>query len=540
MDHKLISFCDIKKQARLDQGQFGVVYRAEYNELIVAAKEITPPDTGQEFVQTFRREVEINSQLDHDNVVKFYGACFDPFCIVMEYVTGITRGLKYLHDLKVLHRDLKSKNVLIEEGGGVLSPKLCDFGVSKTLNATMNVNTQEIGTVRWMAPEVMCSNTYNYKCDIYSFGVTIYEILAMDLPYKDVDPYRIMMMKAVEKRPLTLPNCVADSSHQMFVKIFKQCVEYDPTQRPKLLDLLLKLQNADLSSDSDPSLEVDEDTRLAWEFQQEEYENLAIITTADEQYAMELQQRFYQLNIQPHYKRHNTDTSSHRWHGRDYDEGIGFASRYDIDTVQHDNLVGTNTCSSGYLGTASPGSNIEFLYDPPSIQDGIDPLSLSDISNKMESEPELDLLDLTPLSEPTIRPDILTPVKFSPVPAIPEGTPAEKRRLDDMATCSGLVPSDLGSFLLLNSDFKPVPKSPSQDLTPKKKTPMDKFLKLLRSDSRNKSPEPRDRNATFSGNNNKKKTHFEVRTQSCVENNEHDDEQNFSSFHRTTSNHNAT
>ena len=134
MDHKLISYCDIKNRIRLDQGQFGVVYRAEYNDLKVAAKEITPPDTGQEFVNTFRREVEINCQLDHDNIVKFYGACFDPFCILMEYVEGgslyswiykdrfrfdddtilslllgMTRGLKYLHDLKVLHRDLKSK-----------------------------------------------------------------------------------------------------------------------------------------------------------------------------------------------------------------------------------------------------------------------------------------------------------------------------------------------------------------------------------------------------------------------------------------------
>ena len=423
----------------------------------------------------------------------------------------------------------------------------------------MNVNTQEIGTVRWMAPEVMVSNTYNYQCDIYSFGVTIYEILEMDLPYKDDEIIRIVMLKAVSKEPLTLSECVANNSHRMFVKVFSQCVEYEPVKRPCLLDLILKLENADLSSDADPdeSLEVDESNRLAWELQQMEYESLSIVTQADEVYARELQERFYQQTIRPYYQAQRPMWHK-KWHDGDYREGIEVSSGCDIDPVYHSGINEIN------LEPASPSSNLDFVYDPyPSLQEPIDNLSLSDTSQRLELDPEM---ALTPLYDPSPQSDTLTPLPSpqydtspahshtttpvisapSPQPdtlsALPSprsdtspahshsATPVlstlplgreEKRKLEAMASNSETIPSTLGSFVDLGSEYTPISNSNSLDFTPRKTSKLDKFIKVFRSevcllfvccliinnnlvDSRSKSPEPRDRNATYSGSNNKK------------------------------------
>ena len=390
--------------------------------------------------------------------------------------------------------------------GEVLSAKLCDFGVSKTLNATMNVNTQEIGTVRWMAPEVMSSNTYNHKCDIYSLGVTMYEILEMDLPYKDDEPFRIMMMKAIEKKSLELSRCVAKSNHQIFVNLFNRCVQYDPGERPNLLEILLKLQNADLCSGSDTILEVDEDTRLAWELQQAEYQSLSIITQADEQYAVDLQQRFYQQNIQPYYSgaaRHNPAHKQSKWRDRDYRGGLSFTpDDGSIDHVEHED-------SSGYLDQLSPSHNLEFIYCPSSLQSNLEESSDS-IGTAREPEPEpSDLapllvrlnLEENPLSQCSTQSDTLTPAT-NPLTPSPSPSPSrtamyedprdlgseERNILDRMALSPVVVDTRLGAFVDLGSTGSlpdlctphPVCKSASMDLTSKRTSPMSRLLKLIR------------------------------------------------------------
>ena len=134
--------------------------------------------------------------LRHPNIVMFLGACTKPpnFAIVLEYCEGGTlwsalqksgellweerrnfaidtaKGMNYLHDrpTPILHRDLKSLNLLLDENRKV---KLADFGWTKGLQ---NYMTGKIGTYQWMAPEVVSSHQYTEKADVFSFGIILW------------------------------------------------------------------------------------------------------------------------------------------------------------------------------------------------------------------------------------------------------------------------------------------------------------------------------------------------------------------------------
>ena len=372
----------------------------------------------------------------------------------------------------------------------------------------MNVNTQEIGTVRWMAPEVMSSNTYNHKCDIYSLGVTMFEILELDLPYKDDEPFRIMMMKAVERRPLQLSPGVAKESHQIFVNLFNKCVQYDPGERPNLLEILLKLQSADLRSASDTALEVDDDTRMAWELQQAEYQSLSIITQADEQYAMDLQHRFYMQNIHPYYpgaSRQRGGGKGGKW-DNNYRQGVSFTSAGGpIDSIEHED-------SAGYGDQFSPTSNIGFYYGPPSLPSQLGESSESiGAAHRPEPEPELepevsDANELEPLvrlnlednaiSDLSPKCDTLTPASnqlspphcLTPSPSLSalsedarDLCSEERHLLEQMAHSPVMVSTTVGTFVDLGCHTPPpISKSVSMELTPKRTSPMSKFIKFIR------------------------------------------------------------
>ncbi|KAF0693017.1 Aste57867_15966 [Aphanomyces stellatus] len=178
----------------LGSGAFANVWLGTYEGETVAVKKLHSSKVTQNQVQSFVQEISLMASFDSPYVVKFIGAAWtrpsDVQC-VMEFMDGgdlreyliqhschvlswaekydrihsIVQGLVYLHSLNVIHRDLKSRNVLLDSVKGT---KLTDFGTSKEdVQATM---TAGIGTYRWMAPEVIQDKDYSVSADIYSFG----------------------------------------------------------------------------------------------------------------------------------------------------------------------------------------------------------------------------------------------------------------------------------------------------------------------------------------------------------------------------------
>jgi predicted Ser/Thr protein kinase len=195
----------------LGAGSFGRVYQGTWRHSEVAIKELLPECLSPVAVEEFEREAHTMQRLRSPHVIQFYGYCVSPkYCIVMEYMPqgslfnllhysqkplswemrihiaqDLSKGLEYLHAEKVLHRDIKSQNVLLSENNTV---KLTDFGLSKvkmeTRSATKGV--QSVGTLAWMAPELFARNgVYTFKADIYSLGMTLWELASRDTPFKE-------------------------------------------------------------------------------------------------------------------------------------------------------------------------------------------------------------------------------------------------------------------------------------------------------------------------------------------------------------------
>ncbi|KAJ0237319.1 Protein kinase superfamily protein [Hirschfeldia incana] len=216
------------------RGTFGTVHRGIYDGQDVAVKLL---DWGEEGHRSdaeiaslraaFTQEVAVWHKLDHPNVTKFIGAAMgtselsiqtenghmgmpsNVCCVVVEYCPGgalksfliksrrrklafkvviqlsldLARGLSYLHSQKIVHRDVKTENMLLDKSRTL---KIADFGVARLEASNPNDMTGETGTLGYMAPEVLNGSPYNRKCDVYSFGICLWEIYCCDMPYPDL------------------------------------------------------------------------------------------------------------------------------------------------------------------------------------------------------------------------------------------------------------------------------------------------------------------------------------------------------------------
>ncbi|XP_013403396.1 STE20-like serine/threonine-protein kinase isoform X2 [Lingula anatina] len=248
----------------LGDGAFGKVYKAQHKEgkQFAALKKVELKN--EEDLEDFTVEIDILSECKHPNVVGLYEAflwaehlmIYIEFCaggavdsIMLELEKGLNetqikaithqmcQGLKFLHENKVIHRDLKAGNVLLTLEGQV---KLADFGVSAKNTKTRQRRDSFIGTPYWMAPEViLCEtykeNPYDHMADVWSLGCTMIEFAEMEPPNHEMHPMRVLI-KIQKNDPPTLLNRKKWSNE--FHDFLSKCLVKNPEHRMNMEQLL--------------------------------------------------------------------------------------------------------------------------------------------------------------------------------------------------------------------------------------------------------------------------------------------------------------
>jgi hypothetical protein len=158
-----------------------------------------------------------------------------PWELVKRVSCGAARGMAYLHsgNPPVLHRDLKSANLLLDES---YTTKVCDFGLSR-LKAQARSMTGNCGTVQWMAPEVLANRDYDEKADVYSYGIIVWELLSRECPYEGMTAIQCALaVLNRDKRP-EIPKWCPPGLHALI----KACVKKEPSERPTFVEIIQML-----------------------------------------------------------------------------------------------------------------------------------------------------------------------------------------------------------------------------------------------------------------------------------------------------------
>ncbi|XP_031400791.1 serine/threonine-protein kinase STY17-like isoform X2 [Punica granatum] len=253
------------KQLRIGEkvasGSFGDLYKGTYCSQEVAIK-ILKGNVSAEMLKDFAQEIYIMRKIRHKNVVQFIGACTRPprLCIVTEFMSrgsvydflhkqkgvfklpallkvaiDVSKGMNYLHQNNIIHRDLKSANLLMDENEVV---KVADFGVARVITAESGVMTAETGTYRWMAPEVIGHKKYDHKADVFSFGVLLWELLTGELPYAYLTPLQAAVGVVQKGLRPTIPK----HTNPKLAELLQRCWQRDTKLRPDFGEILEILQ----------------------------------------------------------------------------------------------------------------------------------------------------------------------------------------------------------------------------------------------------------------------------------------------------------
>ncbi|OEL12603.1 Serine/threonine-protein kinase HT1 [Dichanthelium oligosanthes] len=242
------------------------IYRGIYKQRAVAVKMVRIPERDEArravLEDQFNSEVAFLSRLYHPNIVQFIAACKKPpvYCIITEYMSqgtlrmylnkkdpyslspetilklalDISRGMEYLHAQGVIHRDLKSQNLLLNDEMRV---KVADFGTS-CLETKCQATKGNKGTYRWMAPEMTKEKPYTRKVDVYSFGIVLWELTTCLLPFQGMTPVQAAYA-ASEKASDDI------SCPPVLNNLIKKCWSANPARRPEFSYIVSVLEKYD-------------------------------------------------------------------------------------------------------------------------------------------------------------------------------------------------------------------------------------------------------------------------------------------------------
>lgn len=245
-------FGQVMKVINIKSGKIFAVKRLFYN---------SANETQQRFIDSLIQEISILKKLKHKNIVKYLGSevLEGNYCMYIEYLSGgslakllyllgglseitvraytrqILKGIRFLHENGIIHRDLKSENILLDSNGKI---KLCDFGSSKKyendLGESGDIQSMK-GSLPWMAPEVMKQGGYGRKADIWSLGCVVLEMLTAKPPWNGIENQVMLMMRvAVYNETPVIPSNISENCKDFLVK----CLQRDCNLRPTAQELL--------------------------------------------------------------------------------------------------------------------------------------------------------------------------------------------------------------------------------------------------------------------------------------------------------------
>eukprot|EP00002_Diphylleia_rotans_P020365 TRINITY_DN3957_c0_g1_i2.p1 TRINITY_DN3957_c0_g1~~TRINITY_DN3957_c0_g1_i2.p1 ORF type:complete len:2252 (-),score=324.98 TRINITY_DN3957_c0_g1_i2:265-7020(-) len=257
-----IEYSELEFGRLLGSGGFGEVYAGTWRGTEVAIKKLIGRNFNKGVLDSFMSEISVMVELRHPNIVLYMGASVNPpkLCIVCELLAGslhdllheesieitleqqlrfcyeVAKGMQYLHSSlpPVLHRDLKSPNLLLDDRWAL---KISDFGLSGS--SLSNTADSPPGTMLWMAPEVMITYECSTKSDVYSFAIIIWEIFFREEPYKDMlaEAIACQVCMGILRPPILDEDLIPKSMSSLM----KMCWSQDPKARPGFTEIVKKM-----------------------------------------------------------------------------------------------------------------------------------------------------------------------------------------------------------------------------------------------------------------------------------------------------------
>ncbi|XP_072048451.1 uncharacterized protein [Amphiura filiformis] len=251
-----MTFSDLNFHEKLGRGSFGIVYKVTFKKPFLNVKVAAAKSVSEE---ELKEEALLMKDLDHPNIVKFYGVLdghmgtkillleYAPNGTVRDYLTQhqgsetsvkllkkwareSALGLQYLHQKRVLHRDVKASNALLFEDSVL---KLSDFGLAREMTDSETTSTAK-GTWRYMAPEIHTDQHFSFRTDIYAYGMLVLEIGTGKLPFDGMDPLQVVFRVGGENLkpiiPPDFPEALGD--------LIWRCWNANPKYRPSLAEAL--------------------------------------------------------------------------------------------------------------------------------------------------------------------------------------------------------------------------------------------------------------------------------------------------------------